>query len=350
MDRGMRRVDRFAFTLVELLVVISIIGILVALLMPAVQSAREASRRTKCMNNVKQISAGCLTYEETYGELPYARKYDIWDSWCWSELILPNIDQNALYDAFAPYLLAKPYGEYYSGPNGPIGTDPAEAAARATPIVTYYCPSDLSSPRSDELYPGSPYCYWKGSYRACTGSGDMYGAAVDSTSGPWGVGAFSVTHNQSYDNLVSGLGLGTKLASIKDGQSQTLMFSEGLAGATTQGWGGVIAEIVYGNMGGSLFSAALTPNSTAPDRVIGPCPQDVGDSYYQAPCQSLGSNAWWTPSGQGAYAGARSRHPGGVVAAMADGSTHFFSNSIDLFTWRCMATRSGNDPVEVPDN
>jgi hypothetical protein len=86
----------------------------------------------------------------------------------------------------------------------------------------------------------------------------------------------------------------------------------------------------------------------APDRPIGPCPQDEGDSAYTAPCQSLGSNAWWTPSGQGAYAAARSRHPGGVVAFMADGSMHFISNSINLVTWRSMATRAGGDPVEVP--
>lgn len=109
-----------------------------------------------------------------------------------------------------------------------------------------------------------------------------------------------------------------------------------------------MAEIVYGNMGGSLFSASLTPNSSSPDRPIGPCPQDAGDSYYQAPCVSLGSNAWWTPSGQGAYAAARSKHPTGVNASMADGSVRFFSNSVDLITWRSMATRAGNDAVNIP--
>jgi hypothetical protein len=175
----------------------------------------------------------------------------------------------------------------------------------------------------------------------------MYGAAIGSPNGPDKFqGTFSVTPGQSFDTSPNGLG--TPTAKIRDGLSQTLLFSEGLAGGTTAGWGGVIAEIVYGNMGGSLFSANLTPNSTAADRPIGPCPQDEGDNYYAAPCVSLGSNAWWTPSGQGAYAGARSKHPGGVVASMADGSAHFFSNSIDLITWQSMATRDGNDPVEVP--
>jgi Protein of unknown function (DUF1559) len=98
-----------------------------------------------------------------------------------------------------------------------------------------------------------------------------------------------------------------------------------------------------------MFSAALTPNSTAPDYVIGPCPQSVGDTSYPAmTCVELRANVEFTPSGAGAYAGARSRHPGGVVASMVDGSTHFFSNSIDVTTWQSMGTRAGGDPVSVP--
>ena len=117
-----------------------------------------------------------------------------------------------------------------------------------------------------------------------------------------------------------------------------------------------MGEIIYGNMGGSLFSAFLTPNETVdqngnptPDAPIGSCPRDVGDGSYSAPCQSLGPATPWQPSGQGAYAAARSRHPAGVVAATADGSTHFFSDSVDMVLWRSMATRAGNEPVTLPD-
>ena len=352
---------RFGFTLVELLVVITIIGTLVALLLPAVQSARESGRRVQCTNNLKQLSLGCLGFAEAFhDQLPYARKYDCWDTFCWTELILPNIDQNAVYDGFAPYLLASgfnpvsPSNLTYPGPNGPIGFASSgngynEAMARQTPIPTFYCPSDIAAPRSDELYAGSPYSYYKGSYRACVGSGDMYGGppyGTTATSGVLRQGAFSVVQGQNFD--VSPNGLGTPLAAIKDGASQTIMLSEGLAGGTTVGWGGVIAEVLYGNMGGSLFSAALTPNSTAADIVIGPCPQTQGDMSYIAPCQSIGGSPWGYPDDVGAYAGARSRHPGGVVAFMADGSMHFFSNSIDMVTWQSMATRAGGDPVEVP--
>jgi prepilin-type processing-associated H-X9-DG protein len=104
--------------------------------------------------------------------------------------------------------------------------------------------------------------------------------------------------------------------------------------------------VIYGNMGGALFSANLTPNSTALDRPIGPCPRDNNvDLTYTAPCQSLGGNAWWTPSGQNAHAAARSRHPGGVIAAMADGSARFYQNSISQRIWQGLGTRSNSEAI-----
>ena len=98
-------------------------------------------------------------------------------------------------------------------------------------------------------------------------------------------------------------------------------------------------------MGGGLFSNSITPNSSAPDRPIGPCPQDQGDGGYKEPCSSLGGNAWWTQSAAGAYVTARSRHTGGVNAAMADGSIRFLNTSIDLAAWRGLATRAGNEVI-----
>jgi prepilin-type processing-associated H-X9-DG protein len=100
-------------------------------------------------------------------------------------------------------------------------------------------------------------------------------------------------------------------------------------------------------MGGALFSAALTPNSSAVDRPIGPCPRNQGDSSYLAPCQSLGGNAWWTRSGPGAYTGARSQHAGGVNTALADGSVRFLGNSTNLATWQALATRANGEVVNA---
>lgn len=117
-----------AFTLVELLVVLGIIGLLVALLLPQVRSAREPARRSQCMNNIKQISLALLAYESTHGHLPPAYTVDEAGNrlHSWRTLILPYLDQQALYDSID---LNKPWD------------DPANAAARETIVELYLCPS-----------------------------------------------------------------------------------------------------------------------------------------------------------------------------------------------------------------
>lgn len=338
---------RKAFTLVELLVVIVIIGILIALLLPAVQAAREAARRAQCTNNIKQLALACHT-NATFnnGTFPYGRKYDIWDTYTWTEVILPQLEQQAVSDGYWT-LTQRPYATSYPGSNGPIGNDARLRQSRHAQIAAFYCPSDLA-PTANEMT-STDYGFWRGSYRGCTGSGDMYGASTDSTTGPWGVGIFGVKKGQSVDDGATVPTVGCTFADILDGTSQTLMISEGLVpSASVTGWGGVMGETLYGNMGGALFSASLTPNSSSPDRPVGPCPQDAGDGSYRAPCQTLGSNAWWTPSAAGAYAGTRSKHPGGVCAAMADGSVRFVGDSVDVVIWRGAATRAGRESTSLP--
>lgn len=330
------------FTLVELLVVIAIIGVLVALLLPAVQAAREAARRTQCINHMKQMAIGCLNFESAQRELPYARKYDIWDTYTWTQLILPYIEEQAVYDGFWT-LTQTGYTQSYPGPNGPIGDDPRLRQARHTSIPTYYCPSDLS-PQGNELET-MEFGFIRGNYRGCSGSGDMYGEAVDTTAGPWGLGPFGVLHGQSIDANASVTTRGVRMQEIADGSSKTLFMSEGLV-PTVDGWGGPLGETIYGNMGGSIFSAAITPNASSPDRVIGPCPVNQQDPLYKAPCLSIGGSGWWTPSGAGAYAGARSSHPGGVNAGRADGSVSFVADGADLVIWRALGTRDGEEATD----
>jgi prepilin-type processing-associated H-X9-DG protein len=262
------------------------------------------------------------------------------------QLVLPYIEQGAVFQRYVTLNLT-PYVTNYNvavaggrgGPNGPIGNSTVLREARHMALATFSCPTDHGN-TGNELGT-SMYGARRGNYRACTGTGDMYGRATDTTAGPWGVGVFGVTAGQSFDRGVRNLS--ATIPAISDGTSNTLMLAEGLVPQNTNGWGGPIGMIIYGNMGGALFSATLTPNSTSPDRIVGPCPQTNGDAGYRGPCLTLGGNAWWTPSAAGAHAAARSFHTGGVNAAMADGSIRFFRDGTDLFAWRAMGTRAGGE-------
>jgi prepilin-type N-terminal cleavage/methylation domain-containing protein/prepilin-type processing-associated H-X9-DG protein len=338
---------RVGFTLIELLVVIAIIAILIGLLVPAVQKVREAAARTQCSNNLKQQALAIHAYHDASKQFPYGRRYDMWDTYTWTQLILPYLEKK---DVYANYwtINQSPFNTNVPGPNGPIGDDARLRSARHSIIPVFNCPSNLGAGGAmtgNELNTGA-YGFYRGNYRGCTSSGDMYGKKSDSTTGPWGIGVFGVVTGQSTDPKAKVATRGIKLRSISDGVSNTLMLSEGLS-PTIPGWGGAIGEHIYGNMGGALFSASLTPNSSSPDRLIGPCPKDVGDFGYKAPCSSLGSNAWFTPSGTGATAAARSAHLGGVNAAMADGSVTFVVNSVTQDVWRSLGTARGGENASL---
>ncbi len=327
------------FTLVELLVVIAIIGVLVALLLPAVQAARESARRTQCMNNLRQLALGNVLYESNQGQLPYARKTDQWDAYTWTQLILPHIEQQQVYDLYWDINDEREWR--------PAGSnDSRKRQAREAQIPAYYCPSD-GGPYGNELF-SDTWGFWRGNYRGSTGSTDMYGAELDEI-GVAGPGCFQVVPKQRLhpdprrpDSFPPTLFV--RIGQITDGTSITMLLSEGMV-PTIDVWGGPLGEIIYGNMGGALFTGWLTPNSSLPDSVIGPCPEDQGDTEYpNETCFRIsGHPGAGREGGSRAFAAARSRHPGGVNLAMADGSVNFAADDVDTVAWRAMATRDGEE-------
>jgi prepilin-type N-terminal cleavage/methylation domain-containing protein/prepilin-type processing-associated H-X9-DG protein len=328
---------RSAFTLIELLVVIAIIGVLVALLLPAVQAAREASRRSKCQNNLKQLGIACHNHENTYKKLPYANKADVLDSYNWMHLLLPYIEQQGLHDLYAN--LGGPIAQTndWPGAHG-FSTAAPFIQARTTILAMHQCPSDRSHIMNETHLPY--YTRARGNYRGCAGSGDMYGnTPVGAPTGyVSGRGIFAVMRGQIWDTRLPPKQ--STFGDMHDGSSNCIMFAEALK-PTMNNWS-TIGDNTLGNMGGSMFSTFLTPNSSAPDRPWGPCPQPQGDVGYRWPCQTLGGPL--RPPGnhdnnqRTAHAAARGLHPGGVNIALGDGSVRYVAQTIDVATWRALGT------------
>jgi prepilin-type N-terminal cleavage/methylation domain-containing protein/prepilin-type processing-associated H-X9-DG protein len=304
---------RTAFTLLELLVVIAIMGVLLALLLSAVQRVRETAARAQCLNNLRQLALAMQDYHDSQGRFPpgqflgpYGKGPDSY-GWSWSARLLPYVEQNTLYQ------------------QGHVPSQTLQGSGIAAwQIKLFLCPSDASSgtgPRSDAGnllgFPVGQSNY-KGVSGANWGSDSSLGLPDISTD--WVHSGI----NGSYDGLDDGDGImfrsdyrcGMRITSITDGSSNTFMLGEDLP-AFNEYCSWPYANNAYG-------TCAIPPNVKRPG----------GGTY--AP--SDWPNTW----------SFRSRHPGGLNFAYADGSVHFISNAIDLSVYRAMATIAGGEAVAAP--
>jgi prepilin-type N-terminal cleavage/methylation domain-containing protein/prepilin-type processing-associated H-X9-DG protein len=315
------------FTLVELLVVITIIGILIALLLPAVQAAREASRRTQCCNNERQTGLALMNFETGYGKFPAGTAG--WNKAGTKLLaytaffeILPHLEQGSIYGQLDRTV------RWCDAPNGPL---------LALQIEAYLCPSDTAAGRkvivnAAERYARSNYslCYGTAGPWSCTGNPNDLDHAGGNNN--WGNtnGAFRVNE-------------GRRISEFKDGLSQTILVSEILTGVSD-----TVTDAMWDMRGtwgysweGSIYTHRTTPNSKTPDGVRASYCSSEAKASPANPCDPalMSQDAFCAE-----FIAARSMHPGGVNSLYGDGHVEFHNDSIDARVWKTLATIEGGGP------
>jgi prepilin-type N-terminal cleavage/methylation domain-containing protein/prepilin-type processing-associated H-X9-DG protein len=306
---------RAGFTLVELLVVIAIIGILVALLLPAVQAAREAARRMQCTNNLKQIGLAMHNYHDARQTLPFACGYTA-QTGTWVSFLHPFMEQQALYDIF-DFKVAMVHAN--------------NQRAVTTILPGYICPSDGNPAKAllgGRIQPnhnppksmGLWYVVSMGPTRDGTGSGNSCVFCSASPQVPSYCCQGSDYGSSGPEGNSPGLFGRTwktciPFGEIRDGLSNTI-----LAGET------IPSHCTYNGAYNQNFPMAGT---TIPINIMQET-VDGTDSY------------WWRGCGF------KSRHGGGSNFVLADGSVHFLSENIDYRLFNGLGTRNGQEVVTIP--
>jgi prepilin-type N-terminal cleavage/methylation domain-containing protein len=352
---------RHGFTLVELLVVIAIIGILVALLLPAVQAAREAARRMQCGNNLKQWGLALHNYHDTFRAFPMAN----------AQNYMPNVQ------GFSPQARLLPFVEQlnlqdqldfsqpaFTGPWNALIPNPQFAATFATPLAVALCPSDpapvLNVGAGGAVYSGINYMVSYGSGTAANydlrwrtdgvvyeNSGMRFGDIIDGTSNTVFMSETVRSVGADFTLPAGTLPKSPYQATLNgsSGVSPAAQPVQGLAatgGSWSNGTGGVIRNPDL---------SAIWPTMSSWRGASSAALRGRGTSWAHSGAISTLTNGYSTPNSRipdlvihftGFFA-PRSFHPGGALATMGDGSVRFFTSTIDAATHRGLHSRDGGE-------
>ena len=291
------------FTLVELLVVITIIGILIALLLPAIQAAREAARRTQCTNNLKQWGLAMANYESQYGVFPYGIRHPCTVAAGYSETL-----RYTFVPSLWPFMEQVNLFVQYDFKSGFFTT--ANLALEAQPVALYYCPSDRQAMWTADSC--KPRC--RGNYVVNWGYCDY----VQSSPAGFKIGPFGPGRQRS-------------VADVKDGLSNTMFMGEVVQSPNDSDFD-YRGDFFNDDVGAAQFMSYNTPNSGLD--LLDFCKTDSNDAVM--PCSTQTTTYYVT---------SRSKHSGGVNVAFGDGSVRFFSDSIGMDTWRALSSMAGDEIV-----
>ncbi len=307
-----------AFTLVELLVVIAIIGILIALLLPAVQAAREAARRMQCSNNLRQVGLAMLNHHEAIGEFPIGVNSHGEENHTGFSRILSYLEQENLHDAID-------FDKYFLSPENRV--------ALATHVSTFICPSDDAAGRTFHHVSLNQH-FARSNYVLNYGSNTFMKSSSPQDFKTDGV--FQIRGSR-------------KLSDITDGTSKTVLASEMISGKHDKWTGSGRFDSrglwSWSTMGAHAYTHLHTPNSSVGDKMwdYSSGPECVDDKAGGMPCVYGGSLHMHIH-----YASTRSRHPGGVNVVFTDNHVSFITNTIDAEVWRYLGAI--NDGMTFADD